>query len=127
MQIEAGASSNGGLNTAFNATLFCAAAEPFATFLRVSVSDGRKEVAYENVVLGRLRCGYRILQLRHPRFGTRIELCYLLLHIQRDKVPNEWATPQQQRLQLAAQGKRIEELESALASRKADTFGRDGM
>ena len=40
------------------------AAEPLATFLHIAVADGRHEVAYD--VLGRLRRGFRIFQLRSP-------------------------------------------------------------
>ena len=44
------------------------------TIVRVVVMDGDTEVAYETAVLGRLRRGYRVLQLR-SQLGTRIELC----------------------------------------------------
>ena len=71
-------------------TVHCVAAEPHATFLRVSVTERRdragvsnllgegwrdagQEVAYTIAVLGRLRRGYRVLQLR-GLLGTRIEL-----------------------------------------------------
>ena len=116
-----------GLNAAFDGeTVHCAAAEPHATFLRVAVTDADScglEVAYETVVLGRLRSGYRVLQLRSSSFGTRIELCVLFLHIRfRTEQKNLWATPRQLRVQSSAkdmqneeQRKRIEELEAALA------------
>ena len=86
-----------GMNAAFDQTVHCIAAEPDATLFRVSVSDGSgQEVAYETAVLGRLRRGYRILQLRSP-LGTRIELCYLFVKISFGSVPNLWATPRQVR------------------------------
>ena len=86
------------MNASFDQTVHCIAAGPDATFLRVSVHDGnRQEVAYETAVLGRLRRGYRILQLRGP-LGTRIELCYLFVKISFGKEPNEWANPRQARL-----------------------------
>ena len=44
----------------------CVAAEPHATFLRVAVTDRGQEVAYESAVLGRLRRGYRVFQMRGP-------------------------------------------------------------
>ena len=56
-----------GMNADFGEKLHCIAAEPLATFVRVSVVDGAQEVAYETAVLGRLRRGYRVLQLRSAR------------------------------------------------------------
>ena len=86
-----------GMNAPFDQTVHCVAAEPSATFLRVSVLDSNRQVvAYETAVLGRLRRGYRILQLRSA-LGTRIELCHLLVKISFGRVPNLWATPRQVR------------------------------
>jgi len=79
MQIASSAKSNG-LNPAFDGTAHCLAAEPHATFLRIGITDGRLEVAYESAVLGRLRAGYRVFQLRSS-LGTRIELAYLFVRI----------------------------------------------
>ena len=78
-----------GLNADFSETFHCVAAEPHATFLRISVTDRGQEVAYETAVLGRLRGGYRVFQLRGP-LGTRIELCYLFVHISFESDP--WAS-----------------------------------
>ena len=90
-----------GMNAAFDQTVHCIAAEPDATLFRVSVSDGSgQEVAYEKAVLGRLRRGYRILQLRGP-LGTRIGLCCLFVKISFGSEPNEWANPRQVRSHLA--------------------------
>jgi len=86
-----------GMNVAFNETMHCIAAEPHATFLRASVLDGWHEVAHETTVLGRLRPGYRVLQLRSPS-GTRIELSFLFVHISLLKVPNTRLTPRQLRM-----------------------------
>ena len=61
-----------GMCAAVDTTIHCVAAEPHATFFRVSIADGRHEVAFETAVLGRLRGGYRVLQLRFGR--TRIKL-----------------------------------------------------
>jgi len=71
-----------GMNAIFSEdeTVHFFAAEPHATFLRVGVIDSKQEVAYETLVLGRLRCGFRVIQLRSP-LGTRIELCYLFVKI----------------------------------------------
>ena len=86
------------MNAAFDQTVHCIAAEPEATFIRVSAHDGnRQEVAYETAVLGRLRRGYRVLQLR-GLLGTRIELCYLFVKISFGDEPNDWANPRQVRI-----------------------------
>ena len=39
------------------------------------------EVAFDTMVLECVRPGYRCVQLRSPKGGTRIELCALLLHV----------------------------------------------
>jgi len=107
-----------GMHAAFGDTIYCLAAEPDATFMRISVTDGRQEVAYETAVLGRLRPGYRILQLRDRRHGTRVELCYVLVRISFGSEQQLWATPRQQerqfgvlRKKLDVQRERIRELE----------------
>ena len=41
------------------------------------------EVAFETAVLGILRPGYRCFSLRSPRFGTRIRLASLFVHIEK--------------------------------------------
>jgi len=87
-----------GLNPEFRETIHCVAAEPHATFVRISVSDNGHDVAYESAVLGRLRRGYRVFQLR-SMLGTRIELCYLFVRISFGQVPNRWSTPRQLRIQ----------------------------
>ena len=84
-----------GLGVSFtHRTLHCVAAEPHATFLRLAVLDGEDELAYETAVLGRLRRGYRVFQLRSD-LGTRIELCYLLVKISFGSEPNQWPTASQ--------------------------------
>jgi len=87
-----------GMRASFGDTVHCVAAEPYATFLRIGITDGGQEVAYEIAVLGRLRCGYRVLQLRNL-YGTRIELCYLLVRIELETEPNLWVSPRQVRMQ----------------------------
>jgi hypothetical protein len=94
----------------------CVAAEPYATFLRVGVSTGRHEVAYGTAVLGRLRGGYRILQMRGP-LGTRIELCYLFVQVSFGTERHLWATSRQQARQLR------ELLEYRVASSAAKPLG----
>ena len=100
---------NNGLNPCFDTPVYCVAAEPHSCFVRFSVVDTghprsrEQEVAYDVVVLGRLRRGYRVLQLR-SELGTRIELCYLLVCI-RCKIVDSvslWATPQMKARQVWA-------------------------
>eukprot|EP00966_Prymnesium_polylepis_P169216 3912751-Prymnesium_polylepis.1 len=107
------------MNAVFGALVHCAAAEPHATFLRIGVIDGRQEVAYETAVLGRLRCGYRVLQLRGG-LGTRIELAYLFVRISLGSVPGHaaWHSRRAQEVKLREQSdsllvmnKRVQELE----------------
>ena len=49
---------------------------------RHHLSPPLAQVAFETVVLGVLRPGYRCLQMRSARFGTRIRLTALLVHVQ---------------------------------------------
>jgi hypothetical protein len=83
-----------GMNAQFGETVHCMAAEPQAVFLRVCVVDRGQEVAYETSCLGRLRVGYRVLNLR-SMLGTRIELCHLLVCISFRHEPFSWATARQ--------------------------------
>jgi len=86
-----------GMHAEYYETVYCAATEPYATFLHISVSDGGQEVAYESAVLGRLRNGYRVFQMR-SLLGTRIELAYLFVRIRSGTQPNLWVTPRQLRV-----------------------------
>ena len=86
--------THNGANASFGETMHCVAAEPYATFLHISVTDNGEEVAYESAVLGRLLNGYRVMQLRSA-LGTRIELCYLFVHITNvGSETNLWSTRQ---------------------------------
>ena len=87
---------NNGMNAAIGETLHCVASEPHATFLRVAIKDGGPEVAYESMVLGRLRDGFRVLQLR-SMLGTRIELAFLFVEISHHSCANSWPTSRQVR------------------------------
>ena len=78
-----------GLNPSWGHTVHCMAAEPTTTILKLSVNDGDTEVAYECIVLGVLRPGYRCVQLR-SKLGTKIEMCFLMLHITIGERPNPW-------------------------------------
>lgn len=84
--------NDNGLNATVGTKVHCFATEPHATFIHVNVTDDEKLVAYEVCVLGRLRYGYRVLQLRSP-LGTRIELAYLFVRIEFGTSANLWATP----------------------------------
>ena len=113
---------NSGLSVPISQTMHCLAAEPHATFLRISVTDSGQEIAYESVVLGRLRHGYRIFQLR-SLLGTRIELCFLFVRIHFGSEPNLWVRdPQQQQRQVGALQRRLEELEAALAHSSSEAL-----
>ena len=90
-------SSHDGIGTVFGEAVHCVAAEPHSTFVRVGVVDGRQEVAYEVAVLAGLRRGHRVLQLRRPTSGTRIELAYILVWITVRMETNHWQTPRQVR------------------------------
>ena len=54
--------------------------------------DRFNEVAFETAVVGRLRRGYRVLELR-SLFGTRIELCYLFVRVALGSQPHLWPSP----------------------------------
>ena len=82
------------MNAVFNETVHCFATEPDTMFLRVSLADRNKEVAFDTAVLGRLRHGYRVLQLR-SLLGTRIDLGYMLVRISFSSEPNVQLTPRQ--------------------------------
>jgi hypothetical protein len=66
--------------------------DPCAT--GIGVNDRGQEVAFETIVLGRLRGGYRVVQLRGP-LGTSIELCYLFVQIRFAKELNVFQSPRQ--------------------------------
>ena len=62
----------------------CAAEQPMSAILRFVVCDegqGGREVAFETVVMGVLRPGYRSIPLRACESGTKIEQCALLVHV----------------------------------------------
>mmetsp|Transcript_10776 Transcript_10776/g.28272 ORF Transcript_10776/g.28272 Transcript_10776/m.28272 type:complete len:609 (+) Transcript_10776:1-1827(+) len=104
-----------GMNAVFGQRLHCVAAEPHATFIRIVVSDAGHEVAFESAVLGRLRRGYRVLQLRST-LGTRIELACLFVHISLGSELNIWATPRQLQRQHRRLLERIESQERLTAT-----------
>jgi hypothetical protein len=97
VEVSTTAVEENGMNASFGEQVHCAAAEPHTTFLSISVSDDGQQVAYESVVLGRLRRGYRVFLMR-SLLGTRIELCYIFVRVSFDKTQNVWATPRQNRL-----------------------------
>jgi len=115
-KIEVDTIKPNGINTTFGESIivYCITAEPHATILRVSVTDHGVEVAYETALIGRLRCGFRVLQLR-GKLGTRIELCFLFVRISRSSEINTRGTPQDLELQLHKHRSRIDELEAQVA------------
>jgi len=107
-------STGTGLNATFDAKVHCLAAEPHATFLRIAVAtegDGGQEVCYETLVLGRLRKGHRIFLMR-GMLGTRIELCYLFVHIGFSSEPNLWPSSRQVRVHNSMVRQRMDELDN---------------
>ena len=85
-----------GMHVVFGQEVHCVAAEPHATFLRIGIMEAGRELAFESAVLGRLRGGFRVFQLRGI-LGTRIELAYLFVRISFGGVSNLWPTPRQLR------------------------------
>jgi len=97
-EVTAAAIKGNGLNATLRQEFHCVATDPHATFLKVAVTDGGHEVAYETAVQGRLRSGYRVMRLRSS-LGTRIELACLLLRISTgSEHENLWMTGRQLRL-----------------------------
>jgi hypothetical protein len=84
----------------------------FAPRLR---ADGGEAVAYEAVVLSRLRAGFRFLPLRSP-LGTRIDLCGLLLRIEHGAEADLWAEAAVLRERLDAQNQEVAELRAQVAA-----------
>eukprot|EP00965_Chrysotila_dentata_P019681 652973-Pleurochrysis_carterae.AAC.3 len=85
-----------GFNARIAETVYCLAAEPNETLMRVVVTDAGREVAYETAVLGAVKGGYRCFHLR-SRLGTRIENCYLFAYISLGNEPNLWASSAEMR------------------------------
>jgi len=109
-EITTEAITKGGLNAIFDQNIYCVAAEPHATLLRIGVTQDRvQEVAYATIVLGKLRPGYRVFQLRGSQHGTRIELCHLFVHIGVGGRLNLWQNPRQMRIQRAQGGRRFKQ------------------
>ncbi|KAL1496398.1 hypothetical protein AB1Y20_016353 [Prymnesium parvum] len=101
---ESGAGSN--MTFREGETVHCIAAEPDATLVRVCVVESGYDLAYETAVLARLRCGYRVLQLRSA-LGTRLELCYVLVHVSVTQEPNRFPNARQlQQMQLSVNARR---------------------
>jgi len=116
-----------GLNAHFGAEVHCVASEPHATFLRIAVLDGLHEAAYMTAILGRLRHGYRIFQLRSS-LGTRIELAYVFVRITFGSVANnQWGNLSQVTAglrELNSQAhQRISELEEELNKLRTSKHG----
>jgi len=106
-----------GMNATFHQKVHCIASESHSTFLRLGVVDStsRHEVAYEVAVLGRLRRGFRVLQLRSS-YGTRIELAYLFVKISFARQKNIWPTARQLRGQLREEQPEVRRVSASSAS-----------
>jgi len=104
-----------GMNAVFEKKVHCFAAEPHATFIRVSITDGNTEVAYETAVLGRLKCGYRVFRLRGAALGARIELAFVFVRISSGCVKNEHATPAQRERKLKMRDHEVGRLQERIA------------
>ena len=103
-----------GFNACFGEeVVHCLAAEPRETLLRVSVWDHGTQVAYETLALGALRAGYRCIQLR-SRLGTRIELCYLFVHVALGEEANTGASAVELQEQLLWQQTLVQGLQREL-------------
>eukprot|EP00965_Chrysotila_dentata_P011380 371617-Pleurochrysis_carterae.AAC.4 len=100
----------------FNGELHCLAAEPMACVLRIAVIDEEvgQEVAYDTVMLGAVREGYRVIHLR-SMLGTRIESCFLLVKISFQFQYNAWVGPDDLLKKVNEQAKTIEEYRKQIA------------
>jgi len=107
-----------GLNAVFDQAVHCVAAEPHAVVLRIYVTDRGQEVAYEAAVLGRLRKGYRVLQLR-GQLGTRIELAFIFVKISSTKIENRWTTSRQLRISTRRHSTKVTVMRKTLVALQA--------
>jgi len=82
------------------------------------VLDDGRETAYASAVLGRLQRGFRVFQLR-SLLGTRIELCYLFVHINLGSCENNWPSARQ----LRERGTRSDEIILKLREELAQARG----
>ena len=113
-----------GLNARFDETAHVIAAEPRETLVRIGVVDDdgytQREVAYEAASLGALRPGYRCVHLRSS-LGTRIERCYLFVHVSIESDANLWLPAKELQQQLRRQHERLRQLEAELSRHRAAT------
>lgn len=121
-------SCTGGLVAIFDAPVQILLEEPWVTLLRVAVLYGNDhELAYEAVVAGALRPGYRSLTLREPSSGSTIDGCALLVHVERRTAPAHWIADrdelrekiQQQAETIRAQQRSLEEAAAEVERLKA--------
>ena len=113
--------ARGGLSVGLDVHSHCLVAEPMESVLRVALLDGETEVAYEAVVVGVLRHGYRCIPLRDPTSGSFIDGCALLVHIERSSAPSAWVDDHEElRKTIARQQAIIDEQRQALAKQAAE-------
>ena len=82
--------ARGGLSATLDAQAHVLVAEPAEALLRLAVLDGETELAYEALVVGAMRSGYRCIPMRHPASGSPIDGCALLVHVSRSRAPSAW-------------------------------------
>ena len=97
MRVATQAVQRNGLNPRYSYRVHCVAAEPMETILRLVVIDDEKEVAYETIVLGALRRGWRAVPMRAMR-GCRIDFCCVLIHVTEGTVPASALKPPEDRM-----------------------------
>ena len=109
------------------------AAEPHETILRVAVLESdeenasvdAEEVAFDTVVLGRMRPGYRTLHLRSRR-GTRIEMCHLFVHISHGNEPHKWPSASELREEVETRRSEAADLRKEISQLRRGGVWRQG-
>ena len=89
--------------------------------VRVRVSSGAEEPSPTSQPTGTLRPGYRVFHLRSP-LGTRLEACFLFVHISAGVEPNSWISGMAIQKQLEDSEARILRLEAQMKRQVARQF-----
>ena len=89
--------------------------------MRVRVSSGAEESSPTSQPTGTLRPGYRVFHLRSP-LGTRLEACFLFVHISAGVEPNSWVSGMAIQKQLEDSEARILRLEAQMKRQVARQF-----
>lgn len=131
--VTSSAGEHGGLSPRFGETVHLLAAEPHETILRVAVLESdeenasvdAEEVAFDTVVLGRMRPGYRTLHLRSRR-GTRIEMCHLFVHISHGNEPHKWPSASELREEVETRRSEAADLRKEISQLRRGGVWRQG-